>query len=255
MDLRLGLSFAGLLTASLGVMKTVSWLRCPKPRRPPARRFWLSPLFSVESLSRVRPPSRTLALELLAREATLAVSLGAGYLAFPWIERTLPRWSWAYLAMPLIPLYGNFTATAMQIASLGGEEVPPDHHRQPWSSTSVADFWGHRWNTWLSDWFRQVIFLPLRRRPGVALFLTFLFSGLWHEALITLPFFLWTGKALFGLLTLYFLLQFAGMTVERRLPRPARRAFFFLVVAAPCPLFLNEAMLRIILLWPAAPGG
>src|SRR5262245_17093393 len=43
-------------------------------------------------------------------------------------------------------------------------------HDRPFSSRSLSEFWGRRWNRWLSAWFRQVCFRPLRDRPllGVA---------------------------------------------------------------------------------------
>ena len=248
-DLPSALTFVGLLYASCGVMKAVSWWRCPPDERPPARPFWFSPLFAVESYWRMRPTSRQRVSRLAWRLTWMAAGLAVGYAVAPWLRSRCPRWSWPYLTLPLLPLYGGAITTLLQLASATTGEILPDHHGHPWRSSSVGDFWGRQWNTWLSDWFRQVIFLPLRRRPMTATFLTFLFSGVWHEALIALPVYLWTGVATFGLMTAYFLLQFGGMVVERALPRWARRPFFFLVVGGLSPLFLNQAMLRILLLW------
>jgi len=250
-DLPSALLFVALLFTSCGVMKTVSWWLCPPARRPPARPFWFSPLFAVQSYWRIRPASRARALRLTWRLTWMVLSLVVGYTAAPWLRTHCPRWSWPYLTLPLVPLYGGSIATLLQLAGATTGEILPDHHGHPWRSASVADFWGRQWNTWLSDWFRQVLFLPLRRRPMTATFLTFLFSGVWHEALIALPVFLWTGKSFFGLMTAYFLLQFVGIAAERTLPRRARRPLFLLVVGGCSPLFLNEAMLRILLLWPS----
>jgi len=253
-DLNLALTFASLLFASFLVMKAVSWWQCPPARRPPAAAFWLSPLFSVDSVPRIRPVSGPLLLRLTGRLGWMGLSLAAGYALAPWLRARAPQWTWAYLAMPLVPLYGGFASTVLQLLNAPLGAIPPDHHRHPWAASSVSDFWGRRWNTWLSDWFRQIFFHPLRRHPVAGAFVTFLFSGLWHEALISAPFYFWTGIPVFGLLTAYFLLQFVAMVVERWLPRPARRALVYLVVALACPLFVNRAMLSVVLLWPTSGG-
>jgi hypothetical protein len=53
---------------------------------------------------------------------------------------------------------------------------------------------------------------------------------------------------------LYFLLQPVGILIDRAVFRPdqrvLRRLWLFVVVALPSPLVLNEAMLRIVGLWP-----
>ena len=129
----------------------------------------------------------------------------------------------------------------------------PAQHRNPVASASVAEFWGSRWNIWIGDWYKQAIFRPLRRSPLLASLATFLFSGVLHDLLINAPSFLLYGRNFFGPMTLYFLLQWLGIVLDRKLlhawPRP-RRAFAWIVVVAPAPLFFNEPMLRIIFLWP-----
>ena len=68
--------------------------------------------------------------------------------------------------------------------------------RTPYLATSVADFW-RRWHVSLSTWFRDYVYVPLGgnrhglRRQLIAVFLTFLASGLWHGANWT--FALWGG--------------------------------------------------------------
>lgn len=82
----------------------------------------------------------------------------------------------------------------------------------PLRSTSLAEFWGRRWNLAFSIPARRILFLPLARRMGngAALFSVFVFSGLLHELVISLP-----AGAGYGRPTAYFLIQAVGVAVER----------------------------------------
>jgi D-alanyl-lipoteichoic acid acyltransferase DltB (MBOAT superfamily) len=129
----------------------------------------------------------------------------------------------------------------MTVLWLPSERLLPAIHNRPWRMRSVADFWGNRWNLWFSDWFRQAIFRPLRSRPAFALILSFAVSSLLHEWVINVPLYFVTGRALFGTMMLYFLLQAVGVLVERRFKKHPNFmvAFAWLVVIAPAPLVIN----------------
>jgi len=117
---------------------------------------------------------------------------------------------------------------------------------------SIADFWGRRWNLWFSDWFRYAILTRLRRWPALALILIFAVSGVMHEWVINVPLYYLTGRALFGSMMVYFLLQAAGILLERRFLRHHERlrvGFAWLVILAPAPLIMNEGLLRTLHLW------
>ena len=81
----------------------------------------------------------------------------------------------------------------------------------PWRAVSVAEFWS-RWNTGFRDFSRQMIFYPLvrRKQAHAGLWFTFLFSGLIHDLVISLP----AGGG-YGGPTLYFLLQAVAIDIER----------------------------------------
>jgi uncharacterized protein YqjF (DUF2071 family) len=99
----------------------------------------------------------------------------------------------------------------------------------PLLATSLADFWGRRWNAGFHILAREHVFVPMRRivGPAGALLATFLVSGLIHDAVISLP-----ASAGFGLPTAYFLLQGVGILLERRF-RLRSRLFTLTLVAAP----------------------
>jgi hypothetical protein len=117
----------------------------------------------------------------------------------------------------------------------------------------LADFWGRRWNLWFSDWFRYAIFTRLRSRPALALILIFTISGVMHEWVINVPLYYLTGRVLFGSMMIYFLLQAAGILVERRFLKSCvglKIGFAWFVILAPAPLIMNEGLLRTLHLWP-----
>jgi hypothetical protein len=165
----------------------------------------------------------------------------------------LPPFVLGYLAAPALLLIGPVLALVVTLLWLPCGRLLPALHDNPLLARGVAEFWGRRWNLWFSDWFRYVIFAPLRRQPTLALVLVFFVSGLMHEWVINLPLYLVTGRAPFGTMMVYFPLQAAGVLLERRFPKGnirARTLFAWLVVFAPAPLVLNEGLLRTLHLWP-----
>jgi D-alanyl-lipoteichoic acid acyltransferase DltB (MBOAT superfamily) len=82
----------------------------------------------------------------------------------------------------------------------------------PLAASSITEFWGKRWNTAFRDFAHQILFRPLARRSGAstALFLTFLFSGLIHDIVISVP----AGGG-YGGPTAFFVVQPVAMVVER----------------------------------------
>jgi membrane bound O-acyltransferase family protein len=82
----------------------------------------------------------------------------------------------------------------------------------PLRATSVADFWGKRWNTAFRDFAHQFLFRPIALRCGanVALLATFLFSGLLHDLVISIP----AGGG-YGLPTVFFLIQALATKFEK----------------------------------------
>lgn len=112
--------------------------------------------------------------------------------------------------------------------------------RSPAYATSLGDFWGGRWN----DAFRQLshdfIYAPLRPSFGreASLMFVFFVSGLVHEMVISLP----AGGG-YGLPTFYFIVQGAGMMLERsplgtKIGLGAgKMGWLFMVVCTAAPAF------------------
>ena len=214
--------------------------------------FIFSPLISPTSFARSRPLSD--APKLLGK--TVFLLGGLVFIYWTW-WRFLPEFplspaTLGYLAVVPLMLLTNFLANVLALAWIPSGRLLPSFHQNPPAAVSINDFWGRRWNLWLSDWFRSIILKPLRRKPVVALFVIFILSGAIHELCINVPLYFITGRRLFGAMTIYYLLQALGILIERRVPRNALRLrliLLWLVVFLPVPLMMNEGMLRIMHLW------
>ena len=113
----------------------------------------------------------------------------------------------------------------------------------PLRSRSLSEFWGRRWNTGFSIPARHYLMEPIARRFGTipGLFAVFLVSGIVHELVISLP-----ANAGYGLPTLYFLIQAAGLIIERKIG--ANRGVTLLCVSLPAfvlfhPPFVHKVMI------------
>jgi alginate O-acetyltransferase complex protein AlgI len=119
--------------------------------------------------------------------------------------------AWAGMVGVVLLLHFGFIRVLSLLCRAGGIEALPIMN-SPAGAASLADFWGARWNTGFSIPARRLILPPIARRYdiGTAGLLVFLISGLLHELVISLP-----ARGGYGLPTLYFLLQWVGLTCER----------------------------------------
>ncbi len=113
--------------------------------------------------------------------------------------------------------FGLFALLAVAWRAAGVPVVPI--MRSPAAATTLAEFWGRRWNLAFRDLAHRMVFKPVCRRMGqtAALWAVFVVSGLAHELVISVP----TGGG-YGRPTLYFLIQALGITLERTVAVPGR---------------------------------
>lgn len=217
--------------------------------------FLVSPLPSVKSWPRVSSADGPGVLNVL-RQAGSGLLLAAPAYGLYWalVPPLGLSWLWiSYLAVLPAFLSGLVVGPVTRLSLLPLGLLMPPFHGRDIGGASLTGFWGNGWNLWMSDWFRQATFIPFRRTPRRASFLAFLVSGLVHEPVINLPAALLFGWNTWGLVLAYFMVQWAGVLVDRRLVRLApglRRAWCWFVLIAPTPLFFNEPILRILFLWP-----
>ena len=253
-DWRMTFTFCLLILVLVQVLKLVGAARKPPPVGERTF-FWGGLLFAVESMDRIVPAGKGVFLPLLLR---FAASF-AGFFAGHWLLWNAGRnfgvtgFGLSYLGAPIVWLASVPFCALAQLAYLPTGRLLPSVHNNVFAARGVADFWGQRWNLWMSDWFRQVIFRPMRRRPALAVAVVFLVSGVIHEFVINLGLWLVTGRNQFGSMMVYFGLQAAGLFAERAWlaehPR-LKRVWTWIVVLGPVPLFMNEGMLRVFHFWP-----
>lgn len=106
--------------------------------------------------------------------------------------------------------FGSFQLVALGWRSLGVDAEPIMH--APGLSRCLSEFWGKRWNLGFRQLSYDFVFQPLHRRVGVtpATLAVFVLSGLIHELAISVP-----ARGGYGLPTVYFSLQGAGVLLER----------------------------------------
>jgi hypothetical protein len=130
----------------------------------------------------------------------------------------------------------------------------------PIASISLSEFWGRRWNRAFRDLAHRFLFRPLTPLIGGAgaLVAGFIFSGLVHDAVISIP-----AEGGYGGPTLFFAIQAGGLLAERS--RTGRRlglgrgwrgwlfADLLLIGSAPL-LFHPPFVMRIIVPFMHAVG-
>jgi len=106
--------------------------------------------------------------------------------------------------------FGIFQLAALFWQSCGVDA--PAIMSAPLRSRSLSEFWGRRWNLGFRQLAHELVFSPLHGSVGVgtAGLLVFVFSGLIHDLVISVP-----ARGGYGLPTAYFILQGIGVAVER----------------------------------------
>ena len=239
-------ALAGGMFATL---KVITWRLAARVLKPPRARS-LAYLLAWPGLDALAflDVSRRTPRPASAEWPRAAAKAAAGAIVTWGLVRALAAWQ-PYLAalagaagILLLLHFGVFHLVALAWQARGVDAEPV--MRAPLGASSLADFWGDRWNTAFSCLTRQWVLQPLRRRVplAAALVACFLLSGLVHEIAISLP-----ARGGWGLPTLYFLIQGVGIAVERSQPcwrlglgaGWLGRAYALSVAALPVPLLVH----------------
>jgi hypothetical protein len=153
-----------------------------------------------------RPPRNEWAITIV--KIGLAIVLVWG------VARRIPEpllRGWCGLAALVVLVhFGVFHLCALIWQSAGVDARPLMN--SPIKSTSLSEFWGLRWNSAFNRLVYDELFRPLYPLMGTprATMMVFLASGLIHELVISVP-----ARGGYGLPTIYFLIQGAGLMFER----------------------------------------
>jgi D-alanyl-lipoteichoic acid acyltransferase DltB (MBOAT superfamily) len=147
--------------------------------------------------------------------------------------------------------FGFFHLLALAWRAAGVHATPL--MRAPLLARSLGEFWGRRWNTAFHQLTTGFLFQPLRGVVEVrtATMLAFLASGLTHDLVISVP-----ARGGYGLPTLYFLLQGAGVLFQHtKIARQCHldrgipgRLFTILVAAGPVFWLFHPPFIRHVIL-------
>lgn len=227
-------------------MKLVSWLATPANYRVPLKELFAHPYLSSRTLEHkaLSPPSSS-----IKRFCTFGILLFAWlYLSYSFL---LPLNYWkTILVAPAIYLLTEVMGATGEIFYLWSKSGKFQIHDFPMTSQSLSHFWGKRWNRWVQDWLKDLNRLFIKITPIQRIVLTFTISGLFHEIMINLPYWIIYRKSYFGTMMAYFLVQAIGIWLDKsyfkRHHSYLRRAFLWIMVVSPSPLFINKPLLTFL---------
>lgn len=190
-------AWAFMWTLSFAIFVSLKWLTWWKARARVAHPAWRSiayllawpgmdaEAFLDESEKATSPPARTWFW------ATFETALGAAMLwvvarSVPQGEPLLRGWV-GMVSLILLLHFGTFQIVGLVWQSIGVQATPI--MSAPLRSTSLAEFWGKRWNLGFRQLAHELIFRPLHRTlgAGAAGFSVFVLSGLIHDLVISVP--------------------------------------------------------------------
>jgi hypothetical protein len=234
------LNFLGCYAA----MKSVSWWLNASSQGPTLRsRFILSPYLSFRSLSHFPSSRSRVVLRFL-----LFTLLTAGVLVLSQKFLKAPSYWEIMLISPSIYFLTEAVGALGQLLFTFNPTL--SIHRSPLIALSLSHFWGRDWNLWVQDWLREVTQNTARGRRGHRIIYVFLISGIFHELMANLPYWLVYRKSYFGTMMAYFLIQAMALWIDKNFvsnwPHWGRRIYLWLAVILPSPLFINLPLLTFL---------
>lgn len=207
--------------------------------------------FSLSPTTRIQTPTKFTLVKLIIKYFLFHIIFVLSYKGYPLLLSMIDsKLLQSYALVPFVYLFTIILGLNVQGVSLiFSSKAPVDIHNNPLISRSLFEFWSLRWNVWIKDWLRVVgkYFFPRslwRRQIGI-----FLVSGLFHEFMLNIPYYLSSDKNLIGTMLLYFLIQFFGLILDKQLKvtgnNTLRYCLMWITLIIPAPLFINAAFFNL----------
>lgn len=142
--------------------------------------------------------------------------------------------------------FSIFIGKSVQLVSGLFHQIPVPIHRVPYKSKNLFEFWSLRWNIWIRDWLHSLGKYVLPYSPRLRSFFIFLASGLFHECMVNIPYYLYTGKQYIGYMSLYFFIQYLGISLDKKLVKFPRLRYLlmWITIFAPASFFASPALME-----------
>lgn len=220
-------------------MKMTSWFLCTD-RKYRLRDFARAPYLALRSLNYGHGKDSTVVIKFLLFTTLTVVWI----VLFRKFLSPLTYFE-VLLFSPAIYFFTETMGTIGQLIFFHRKNYPI--HRNPLKATSLSNFWGRDWNVWVQDWLREVTQSIGGRKHHKRIIVVFFVSGLFHELMCNLPYWLVYGKSYFGTMTAYFLIEALALWIDKKMISQLhpvyRRIYLWLAVILPSPLFINVPLM------------
>lgn len=221
-------------------MKLASWFSVSANlKQNDGLKFLSSPYLSVRSLKYHPHSSASILIRLITFSLLTAFSvvMARHYLTPLSVFEIM-------LISPMIYFFTESIGAFGQLLFYSNESFPI--HRNPIAAISLSNFWGRDWNLWVQDWLRDVS-EGIGRKRNHRIIIVFLISGLFHELMCNLPYWIVYKKSYFGTMMGYFLIQAVALWIDKKFMRHGpllfRKIYLWIAVIVPSPLFINVPLL------------
>lgn len=226
-------------------MKVVSWYCTPYRRRSSFLQFFATPYLSLRSMRYKRPTNRRSHIFNFLSFGLLAIInlLFAHQLLFPISSAKI------LLLAPAIYFITESIGAFGQLIFSWSNKGTISIHAQPIFSNNLEQFWGKHWNIWVQDWLKDIA-MVWSGKSSTRMLISFLASGLFHEIMFNLPYWLYYQRSYFGTMMSYFLMQFISLWLDKKIMRRfspvVQRCYLWLIVILPSALFINAPLLKFL---------
>lgn len=224
-------------------MKLVSWKLTSHQSNITLKDFLRSPYVSLRSLKHYPRSNRKLLPKLLLFASLTALSV---FLA-KYFLGDLDYWE-ILLVSPAIYFFTETMGAAGQLLFPFKNSWPI--HANPLKSKNLGNFWGRRWNLWVQDWLRDITNAFKSSGRSKTILVAFLFSGIFHELMCNLPYWIVYRKSYFGTMLAYFLIQGLALWIDKKYIKIRstflKRCYCWCAVVIPSPLFINVPLLTFL---------